>query len=125
MGACATLVAVRPLRFATDPLVNRDQDLRRWQRTFDAVVPIADARPRHENTVVGVVQRIRVDPGHSVAVTVEDGSGDLEAAWFGRSSLRGVVLGSALRLTGTVAEDPDGRLRMLNPAWVPIAEPYT
>jgi hypothetical protein len=112
------------LQRLTDPLVNRDQDLRRWQRTFDDATPIADLRARHVGTAVGVVKRIRVVPGALLEVAVEDGTGDLVAAWPGRTHLRGVDLGSALRLTGTVASDGEGRRRMLNPAWQLVGEPY-
>jgi hypothetical protein len=115
---------VRPLLRSADPLVSRDQDLRRWQRTFDDATPIADLEPRRSATAVGVVKRIRIDPGTSLELTVEDGTGELVAAWTGRTQLRGVELGSALRLTGTVAADPEGRRRMRNPAWQLVTEPY-
>jgi hypothetical protein len=107
-----------------DPLVNRDQDLRRWQRTHPDATPVADLAPRHPGTAVGVVKRIRVEPGKTVEVTLEDGSGDLVALWAGRTRLTGVELGSALRLCGTVGEDGDGRKRMRNPAWQTVTEPY-
>jgi hypothetical protein len=115
---------VRRLLGPLDPLVNRDQDLRRWRQTFEDSVPIADLRPRRAGTVVGVVKRIRLEPGKLFEVTVEDGTGELVASWTGRSSLRGVGLSSALRLTGTVAEDPEGRRKMRTPAWEPVSEPY-
>jgi hypothetical protein len=115
---------VRPLLRPSDPLVNRDQDLRRWQRTFADSTQIADLRHRHVGTAVGVVKRMRIDPGKSLEVTVEDGSGDLVAVWSGRARLRGVELGSALRLTGTVGATAEGRRRMLNPDWQLVSEPY-
>lgn len=123
---CARLWAMaRFLLTSADPVVTRDQDLRRWQATFDDATPVADLVPRQSGTCVGIVKAIRLDPGRRLEVTVQDGSGDLVAAWPHRSVLPGVELGSGLRLTGTVAEDPDGSRRMLNPAWTPVAEPYS
>lgn len=107
-----------------DPVVTRDHDLRRWQATFDDVRPIADLPARHKGTCVGIVKAIRLDPGEALEVTIEDGTGSVVARWPHRTELGGLELGSGLRLEGTVAEDPDGTRRMLNPAWVPILEPY-
>lgn len=107
-----------------DPVVTRDQDLRRWQATFDDVSPIARLAPRQRGRCVGIVKAIRMDPGEALDVTVEDGSGTLVARWPHRTELGGLELGSGLRLEGTVAEDHDGTRRMLNPAWAPIREPY-
>lgn len=115
---------VRSLTRPIDPLVNRDQDLRRWQRTFTDATAIADLRPRQPGRAVGVVKRIRFDPGRALEVTIEDGSGELLATWAGRSGLRGVELGSALRLAGTVAIDGDAHRRMLNPTWELVSQPY-
>lgn len=109
---------------SADPIVTRDQDLRRWQATFDGATPIADLVPRQAGTCVGIVKAIRLEPGRRLEVTVQDGTGDLVAAWPHRSVLPGLELGSGLRLAGTVAEDADGTRRMLNPAWTPVAEPY-
>lgn len=116
---------MRPLQFRpADAAVVRDHDLRRWQAGFGDVPMIADLEPRQRGTCVGVVKSIRLDPGHSLDVAIEDGSGTLVARWSHRSELGGLELGSGLRLEGTVAEDADGTRRMLNPAWVPVSEPY-
>lgn len=109
---------------ATDPVVTRDHDLRRWQQTFDGATAIADLEPRRRGTCVGIVKAIRLLPQRELEVVIEDGTGDLTAAWPHRTDLPGLELGSGLWLTGTVAEDADGARRMLNPAWVPVTEPY-
>ncbi|MBA2575351.1 MAG: DNA-binding protein [Euzebyaceae bacterium] len=106
------------------PLDTRDADLRRWQAEFGDATPIAELRPRHRGTCVGVVQKIRLVPGRSIDVTVHDGSGRLTATWTGRTTLPGVELGGGLRMQGTVAEE-GGRRRMRNPDWSLVAEPYS
>jgi hypothetical protein len=102
----------------------RAQDLRRWRSEFADATPIAELRPRHRATCVGVVRKIRVVPGRALEVTVEDGSGRLTAVWTGRNNLPGLELGGGLRLNGTVAVDDEGARRILNPAWTLVAEPY-
>jgi hypothetical protein len=108
----------------TDPDVLRDRDLRRWREGFGDVTAIADLHDRQPGTCVGVVRTIRLVPGRSLEITVEDGSGRLVARFAGRSNLRGLELGGALRLAGTVSVEPDGLRRMRNPAWTPVQEPY-
>lgn len=107
-----------------NPLSSRSEDLRRWSRQFPDTVPIAEVTPRQRATVVGVVQKMRILPGKALETTVEDGTGRLTAEWVGRSQLPGVGLGTALRLSGTVALDTDGRRRMRNPDYQSVAEPY-
>lgn len=106
-----------------DPLVARDVDLRRWRASLEGVEAVADLRPRQEGTCVGVVKAILLVPRERLEVTVEDGSGEITAVFPGRTRLPGVELASGLRLVGTVASDPDGELRMMNPAWTPVAGP--
>ncbi|MDP8970666.1 MAG: hypothetical protein M3N52_09285 [Actinomycetota bacterium] len=107
-----------------DPIDARAEDLRRWREQFSDAIPIAQLRPRHPGTCVGVVYKIRLVPGRGLEVAVEDGTGRVTAVWTGRTHLPGVELGGGLQLTGTVAEDADGRRSILNPDWVPVAEPY-
>ena len=60
-----------------------------------------------------------------IAVTVEDGSGrGLTGLWTGRTRLPGIELGAGLVMTGTVAAERDGSLRMRNPEYATIAGPY-
>jgi hypothetical protein len=114
------LRALRPI----DADVARDVELRRWRAGFPDVAAIADLVDRQPATCVGVVAAIRLVPGRSLEVTVEDGSGRVIATWPGRTALRGLELGGALRLTGTVAIEPDGTRRIRNPAATPVREPY-
>ena len=109
---------------AFDPIVSRDADLRAWREEFTDTTEIRKLRPRQTQTCVGVVHKIRLVPGRQLEVTVEDGSGRLTALFTGRSNLPGLELGTALRLTGTVAGNGDGALQMRNPGWSSVSEPY-
>lgn len=102
----------------------RAEDLRRWRAEFPLTTPIDAVTPREKGVVVGVVSKIRLVPGRGFEVTIEDGTGRLVASWTGRSRLPGVELGAGLRLHATIAADPDGTLRMRNPEYALVAEPY-
>ena len=106
-----------------DHLANRAADLQLWREQFNDATPINRLRARQREICVGVVLKIRLDPGRKLAVTVDDGTGKLTAVFTGRSNLPGLELGAGLRLTGTVGET-DGERHMLNPGWTPVAEPY-
>ena len=106
-----------------DHLANRAADLQLWREQFTDTTPINRLRVRQREICVGVVLKIRLDPGRKLAVTVDDGTGKLTAVFTGRSNLPGLELGAGLRLTGTVGET-DGERHMLNPGWTPVAEPY-
>jgi hypothetical protein len=107
-----------------DPTVSRDEDLRVWREQFTDARPIVELVPRQRATCVGVVEKIRLDPGHQLEVTIDDGSGRLTAIFSGRSNLPGLELGAAFRLTGTVAADNGEGVQMRNPIWAPVTEPY-
>lgn len=102
-----------------------DEDLRQWRSEFPEATPIADLRLREPATIVGVVTRIRVVPGGSLTLRLTDGTGDIEAVWAARGHLRGVTLGTALRLSATVAETGSGLRLLRNPAWSLVAEPFS
>lgn len=102
----------------------RAEDLRRWRSEYSDATAIDSLTPRHKAIVVGVVFKIRLLPGRGVEVTVEDGSGQLTASWTGRTSLPGIELGAGLRLSGTVSRERDGSLRIRNPEYALVAEPY-
>lgn len=107
-----------------DTGVMRDRDLRAWRAQFPEATPIADLVARQAGTVVGVVARLLVDPHGPWEVTVEDGTGDVTGVFHNRRALPGLELGRALRLSGVVAVDADGRRFMRNPACEPVTEPY-
>lgn len=110
---------------ALDPnAVARAEDLRTWRSAYTDAVPLDQVVPRSRTVVVGVVVRIRLDPGRAIEVTVEDGSGRLTATWTGRTRLPGVEFGTGLRLSGTAAVGRDGAMRMRNPQYALVAEPY-
>jgi hypothetical protein len=102
----------------------RNEDLRRWRAQFQDATPIGSLPPRERAVAVGVVHKIRLVPGKGLEVTLEDGTGRLTASWSGRSNLPGLELGAGLRITGTVAEERDGGLRVRNPEYALVAEPY-
>jgi hypothetical protein len=102
----------------------RAEDLRTWRAEFPDVSAIEAVVPRQRNVVVGVVIRVRLDPGRSFDVVVEDGTGRLTASFSGRSHVPGIELGAGLRLTGTVAVEKDGTRRMRNPEYAFVQEPY-
>lgn len=107
-----------------DPFELRAADLRRWRAEFPGTVPIAEMPPRQVATCVGVVHKLRLVPGKALDVTVEDGTGRVTATFTGRTALTGLELGGGLRLCGTVIRDGDGTLRMRNPSWEHVSEPY-
>ena len=110
---------------AFDPSVSRDADLRVWREQFPNARPISELRRRQRETCVGVVEKIRLDPGRELSVTLEDGSGRLTAVFTGRSNLPGLELGAAFRLTGTVAGGDNGEVvQRLNTTYAPVTEPY-
>ncbi|MDQ3710061.1 MAG: hypothetical protein M3387_12300 [Actinomycetota bacterium] len=109
---------------AADPLATRNDDLRRWRSQFTDTTAIGSSPPRQRATCVGVIHRIRLVPGRQLEVTIEDGTGRLTGVFTGRSNLRGLELGSGMRLKGTIASNFDHGLMMLNPTWTLVAELY-
>lgn len=105
------------------PQDTRAATFRDWQHRFPGTTPIAEVSPRERACVVGTVTRIRLVPGEHVEVTLEDGSGRLEATWSSFDVLESIELGRALRLTGTVCAPCDGVV-MRNPQWRLVSDPY-
>lgn len=105
--------------------ISLDADLRRWREQFSSATPIDELRPRQHQQLVGVVERILLTPGASLKMRLSDGTGSVEAVWSQRAELPGVTLGSALLLSATVAEGPNRRPLLRNPAWTPVAEPFS
>lgn len=107
-----------------DPDAARNADLRVWREQFTDTIAIGSLQARKRQTCVGVVEKIRLDPGRQLEVSIDDGSGIVTAIFTGKSNLPGLELGAALRLTGTVLANGAYELQMRNPAWGAVAEPY-
>jgi hypothetical protein len=94
------------------------EETRAWADGVQATVRIADAPRREPVRLAGIVSRITVVPTEgkqAVEALVTDGTGEVTAAWLGRSSIPGMVLGTRLILEGVIGETRDGR-RIVNPA---------
>lgn len=88
-----------------------------WAESVPGVRRIAGCPSREPVRVAGMVSRLRLRPldGNStLEAVVSDGTGELTAAWMGRTSIPGLALGTAIVLEGVVAAEREG-LRMVNP----------
>lgn len=93
---------------------NRD-----WCGELEGLTPASEVQPRSVASVGGVVQSIKVIPSRdttTLAIRINDGTGDVTALWLGRRQIKGIKLGSRLVVEGTIVER-DGRLEVLNPAY--------
>jgi hypothetical protein len=101
--------------------LHRDQ-LRAFCTKVPGVIPIGEAQARHEVTVVGEIQSLRIVPQVDGApwleATITDGTGYLVAMWTGRRSIAGVSNGKRMVVSGRGAPNgPGGRLLILNPRY--------
>jgi hypothetical protein len=104
----------------------RAENLRAWAGTIPGVTPIATAEARKHNRVVGVVQNIRIDPREgtgTIEVTINDGTGPMVARWLGRSSLKGIRLGTGLIIEGIAGFGEGDELVILNPHYEIVPGP--
>lgn len=88
-----------------------------WARSVPGTVRIASCPSREHVRIAGLVSRLRLRPTEgavSLEAVVSDGTGEVTAAWMGRSSIKGLSLGSRIVLEGVLAPDR-GSLRMVNP----------
>jgi hypothetical protein len=98
----------------------RADNLQIWAQTLEGTNRIAEVQPRKRCRVGGVITNIRIDPrqgGGSIEATISDGTGRIVARWLGRSSMRGIRLGSGLVMEGTPGAAEDGEMTMLNPEY--------
>jgi hypothetical protein len=98
----------------------RAENLRAWTGSLQGVTPISDAEARKHNRVAGVIQNIRIDPREgtgSIEATINDGTGQMVARWLGRSSLKGIRLGTGLIMEGIAGRGDQDELVILNPAY--------
>ena len=87
-------------------------ELRTWAATVPGTVRIADAPPRSRVSLAGMVRRITVRPVEgfeALEVVLSDGTGEVVARWLGRRAIRGLALGSRLKIEGVLGLAPELR----------------
>lgn len=83
------------------------------------IVPIAEAPLRRRCRVAGVVRAVRIRPGVRVPVfevVVDDGSGNLVAAFWGRHIIPGLEAGTLVEMEGTPRQREEEKV-MANPLY--------
>jgi hypothetical protein len=73
-----------------------------------------------------VVQNIRIDPSEgtgTIEATINDGTGQMVARWLGRSSLKGIRLGTGLIMEGLPGRGERDELVILNPHYELVRGP--
>ena len=117
-------LAQRLRRFFTQSDEERLADeTRAWADAVADTQRISECPSREPVRVAGWVTRLRLRPlqGRTyLEAVVYDGTGEVTAAWTGRSSIPGLALGSGIVLEGVIARDRDG-LRMVNPGFEFVA----
>ena len=92
-------------------------EVREWADSVPGARRIEGCPSRERVKVAGWVGRLRLRPldgQPTLEAVISDGTGELTAAWLGRSSIPGLMLGSGIVLEGVIASDRNG-LRMVNP----------
>jgi hypothetical protein len=94
-------------------------ETREWASKVKGCSTIAEAAPRTQVKLAGVVRRITVRPAHgfeSLEAVLDDGTGEIEAVWMGRRTIPGLSLGTHLVVDGVLSAQPKGgRAKMVNP----------
>jgi RecG-like helicase len=88
-----------------------------WAEQVPGTRRIAACPSREQVRVAGMVSRLRLRPMNgsmSLEAVISDGTGEVTAAWTGRSHIPGLTLGTPVVLEGLLARDRAG-LRMVNP----------
>jgi RecG-like helicase len=96
-----------------------DAELRAWAATVPGTVRIAEATPRARVCVAGMVRRITVRPVEgfeALEVVLSDGTGEIVARWLGRRAIRGLALGSRLKVEGVLGVE-QGIRKVVNPTF--------
>ena len=94
-------------------------EIRDWAEQVPGTRRIAGCPSREPVKVAGWVSRLRLRPMNgttTLEAVVSDGTGEVTAAWLGRSSIPGLALGAGVVLEGVIAHEREG-LRMVNPAF--------
>jgi hypothetical protein len=105
-------------RFFTQPDEERlAEETERWAAKIPGTRRIEGCPSREPIRVAGTVKRLRLRPTDgmiTLEAVVSDGTGEVTAAWLGRSSIPGLGLGTGVVLEGVMAGGRNGR-RMVNP----------
>jgi hypothetical protein len=94
-------------------------ELKTWADSIPGTVRIVDAKPRTRVALAGMVRRITVRPVEgfeALEVVLSDGTGEVTARWLGRRSIRGLALGSRLKIEGVLGVEQSVR-RVVNPTF--------
>jgi RecG-like helicase len=94
-------------------------ELKTWADTVKGTVRIADASSRTKVALAGMVRRITVRPVEgfeALEVVLSDGTGEVTARWLGRRAIRGLALGSRLKVEGVLGIEQGAR-RVVNPTF--------
>ncbi|MGH2766006.1 MAG: OB-fold nucleic acid binding domain-containing protein [Actinomycetota bacterium] len=92
-------------------------EIREWAEKIPGTRRIAVCPSREQVKVAGMVSRLRLRPTNgsmALEAVISDGTGEVTAAWTGRSHIPGLTLGTPVVLEGLLAQDRNG-LRMVNP----------
>ena len=94
-----------------------DQEIRSWADAIPGTTRIATCPSREPVRVAGQVRRLTLRPmdgALSLEAVVSDGTGEVTAAWLGRSHIPGLALGTGVVLEGVLGP-VQGTMRMVNP----------
>lgn len=104
----------------------RAENLRDWAETIPGTTRISQIRPRERSKVVGVIDKIRIDPREgstSIEATFSDGTGQMVAKWL-RGKVEGIRLGRGLIVTGAIGGTSEEGFSILNPEYDLIDGPH-
>ena len=94
-------------------------ELRELAESRDVSIRLIELEPYEPCRVVGVVERLRIDPGNGyIEAVIVDGTAEVVARWFIRSPARelAVVPGRVVVLEGIAVRGDYGRLVFEEPA---------
>ncbi|MGH2661475.1 MAG: DNA-binding protein [Actinomycetota bacterium] len=94
-----------------------DEEIKTWAESVPGVRRIEGCPSREPVRVAGQVSRLTLRPMNgsvTLEAVVSDGTGEVTAAWLGRSHIPGLSLGTPVVLEGVIAVD-SASYRMVNP----------
>jgi hypothetical protein len=94
-----------------------DDEIEAWAERVQGTVRIDSCPSREPVRIAGWVNRLRLRPMNgstTLEAVISDGTGEVTAAWTGRSSIPGLALGTGIVLEGVLSRDSDER-KMVNP----------